>query len=180
MHWSQGEISSPSHHSRFTCPSSHNTRKKTLQRLRQSNTTILPWPTPSTTTRSHPYTHAALDQDWSKMTQRWRQEDKKFPSFSQSRPEVRCLLRSQSWHSNKGWAPLTLSMENVACTIYVKGAEHLVTTNTGKQRIPFQCRQDTWVVSSVPHLTLDNERQARAHTHTHTRGHKGCIQTILC
>lgn len=117
----------------------------------------------------HPYTHAALDQDWSKITQRWRHDDKKFPSFSQSRPEVRCLLRSQSWHSNKGWAPLTLSMENVACTIYVKGAEHLVTTNTGKQRIPFQCRQDTWVVSSVPHLTLDNERQARAHTHTRSQ-----------
>lgn len=58
--------------------------KKTLQRLRQSNTTILPWPTPSTTTRS---THT-LTQHWTKTGLRLPKGDAKMTRNSQAFPSL--------------------------------------------------------------------------------------------
>lgn len=176
MHWSQGEISSPHITADLHVPA-HTTREITLQRLRQSNTTILPWPTPSTTTRS---THT-LTQHWTKTGLRLHKGDatmtrnsRAFPSLGPrlgvccdpshgtvTRGEHLSLSVWKMWHAPFMWKGRNTSL------LQTRGSSESL-FNVGKTH--------EWLVLCLISRWTTKGKHAR----THTRGHKGCIQTILC
>lgn len=166
----------PSHHSRFTCPSSHKTRK-----IRCNDYARVTPPSCHDPPHKQQGPTPTLTQHWTKTGLRLHKGDAKMTRSSQAFPSLGPRLGvccDPSHGTVTRGEHLSLSVWKMWHAPFMwKGRNTSLLQTRGSSESLFNVgKTHEWLVLCLISRWTTKGKHAR----THTRGHKGCIQTILC